>query len=95
MPSGIPSTRPRTEHAPVNACDRLLTIGALLSAGRRGLTHINRYTRYASDTYGLANVGVGLRFNRSRMAVVPSVYFAFGRDFDTDPSFGVTCTTSF
>ena len=47
------------------------------------------------ETYGLANVGVGLRFNHSRMAVVPSVYVPFGRDFDTNPSFGVTFTTSF
>jgi hypothetical protein len=47
------------------------------------------------DTYGLFNVGVGLRFNGSRMAVVPSVYFPFQRDFDTDPSFGVAFTTSF
>ena len=47
------------------------------------------------DTYGLLNVGVGLRFNGSRMAVVPSVYFPFQRDFDTDPSFGVAFTTSF
>jgi hypothetical protein len=47
------------------------------------------------DTYGLFNVGVGLRFNGSRMAVVPSVYFPFRRDFDTDPSFGVAFTTSF
>ena len=47
------------------------------------------------DTYGLANVGVGLRFNRSRMAVVPSISFPFARGFETDPSFGVTFTTSF
>lgn len=47
------------------------------------------------DTYGVANVGVGLRFNRSRMAVVPSVSFPFSMAGDADPSFGVTFSTNF
>ena len=46
------------------------------------------------DSYGLAHVGVGLRFNRSRMAVVPGVNFPIGLD-GADPSFGVTFSSSF
>lgn len=46
------------------------------------------------DTYGMANVGVGLRFNRSRMSVVPSVSFPMGLE-GADPSFGVSFNTNF
>jgi hypothetical protein len=46
------------------------------------------------DTYGLANMGVGFRFNHSRMAVVPSVSFPIGLD-GADPSFGVTFSSNF
>ncbi len=69
-----------------------------LSLVRHGLRVANNLFDQSAtgwETYGLANVGVGLRFNRSRMAVVPSVYFPFGRDIENDPSFGVTFTTSF
>ena len=68
---------------------------AIVRNGARMTDHLFDETVTGWETYGLANVGVGLRFNRSRMAVVPSVYFPFGRDFDNDPSFGVTFTTSF
>lgn len=46
------------------------------------------------DTYGMANVGVGLRFNRSRMAVVPSVSIPMGLD-GADPSFVVSFNSNF
>jgi hypothetical protein len=48
----------------------------------------------AWDTYGVANVGVGLRFNQSRMAVVPSVSFPMGLN-GGDPSFVVTFSSNF
>ena len=48
----------------------------------------------AWDTYGLFHMGVGLRFNNSRMSVVPGVNIPVGLD-GADPSFGVTFTSSF
>jgi hypothetical protein len=52
------------------------------------------YSQTVWDTYGLANVGVGLRFNNSRMSVVPAVSFPMGLE-GADPSFGVTFNTNF
>ena len=49
----------------------------------------------AWESYGVANVGVGLRFNRSRMAVVPSVSFPFNRIGDNNASFGVMFSSNF
>lgn len=46
------------------------------------------------DTYGVANAGVGLRFNNNRMSVVPAVSFPLGLD-GADPWFGVTFTSAF
>jgi hypothetical protein len=46
------------------------------------------------DSYGLAHLGVGLRFNRSRMSLVPGVNIPMGLD-GADPSFGVTFSSSF
>jgi hypothetical protein len=48
----------------------------------------------ASETYGLASVGVGLIFN-SNIAVRPSVSIPLGSDFSNDPTFGLTVAYNF
>jgi hypothetical protein len=48
----------------------------------------------ASETYGLASIGVGLIFN-SNIAVRPSVSIPLGSDFSDDPTFGLTVAYNF
>ena len=48
----------------------------------------------ASETYGLASVGVGLIFN-SNIAVRPSVSIPLGSDLSNDPTFGLTVAYNF
>jgi hypothetical protein len=47
-----------------------------------------------SETYGLANIGVGLIFN-SNIAVRPSISIPLGSDFSNDPTFGLTVAYNF
>jgi len=48
----------------------------------------------ASETYGLASIGVGLIFN-SNIAVRPSVSIPLGSDLSNDPTFGLTVAYQF
>jgi hypothetical protein len=48
----------------------------------------------ASETYGLASIGVGLIFN-SNIAVRPSVSIPLGSDASNDPTFGLTVAYNF
>ncbi|MEO8089846.1 MAG: hypothetical protein ABI703_06090 [Gemmatimonadales bacterium] len=48
----------------------------------------------ASETYGLASLGVGLIFN-SNIAVRPSVSIPLGSDASNDPTFGLTVAYNF
>jgi hypothetical protein len=48
----------------------------------------------ASETYGLASLGVGFIFN-SNIAVRPSVNIPLGSDLSNDPTFGLTVGYSF
>jgi hypothetical protein len=48
----------------------------------------------ASETYGLASIGVGLIFN-SNIAVRPSISIPLGSDLSNDPTFGLTVAYNF
>jgi hypothetical protein len=48
----------------------------------------------ASETYGLASIGVGLIFN-SNIAVRPSVSIPLGSDLSNDPTFGLSVAYQF
>ena len=48
----------------------------------------------ASETYGLASIGLGLIFN-SNIAVRPSVSIPLGSDLSNDPTFGLTVAYNF
>jgi hypothetical protein len=67
---------------------------SLVRSGLRASNDLLGINQTMWDTYGLANMGVGFRFNHSRMAVVPSVSFPIGLD-GVDPSFGVTFNSNF
>jgi hypothetical protein len=63
---------------------------ALVRSGIRVASDLVGLSATAWDTYGVANVGLGIRFHNSRMAIVPTVKFPFGRPQGyNEPSVGV------